>query len=152
MAMTRLPTSRSRGRANLHQGAVGAGVDLATGRTRHAVIQGVSTRRHPDTGEPVVDRLIPDFERALEIAVRATDLTGLGYVGADVVVDALRGPLILELNARPGLAIQVANRQGLMKRLEAIERDWRPGVDLGERLQMGRRLAAADAAIEGRPQ
>jgi hypothetical protein len=67
-------------------------------------------------------------------------------------VDALRGPLILELNARPGLAIQVANRQGLMKRLEAIERDWRPGADLGERLQMGRRLAAADAAIEGRPQ
>ena len=57
---------------------------------------------------------IPDFDRVLEIAVRATDQTGLGYVGADVVVDARLGPVILEMNARPGLAIQLANRAGLL--------------------------------------
>ncbi|MGH0035445.1 MAG: alpha-L-glutamate ligase-like protein [Myxococcota bacterium] len=151
MAMTRLPTRRSRGRANLHQGAVGAGVDLASGRTRHAVIGTQTTRFHPDTGEPVLDRAIPGFAEALEIAVRATDLTGLGYVGADVVVDARHGPLILELNARPGLAIQIANRQGLLGRLQGIERAWQPDMDLATRLELGRRLAreAGDTRTQG---
>jgi alpha-L-glutamate ligase-like protein len=147
MAMIRLPTQASRGRANLHQGALGVGVDLGSGRTCHAVLHGVPTRRHPDTEEEVVDRSIPHFERLLEIAVRATDLTGLGYVGADVVVDVNRGPLILELNARPGLAIQLANRQGLLPRLEEIERTWRPGLDLATRLEMGRRMAMRAAGV-----
>ncbi|MGH0031085.1 MAG: alpha-L-glutamate ligase-like protein [Myxococcota bacterium] len=143
MAMTRLPTLASRGRANLHQGAVGAGIDLATGRTTHAVVRSTSTRRHPDTGELVVDRLLPDWDRALEIAVRATDETELGYVGADVVVDARQGALILELNARPGLAIQVANRAGLLPRLEQVEERWRPGLSVGERLEIGREIGGS---------
>jgi alpha-L-glutamate ligase-like protein len=143
MAMTRLPTRRSRGRANLHQGAVGAGIDLATGITTHAVIDTTPTHRHPDTGEPVVGRLLPDFAKALEIAVLASDQTELGYVGADVVVDARYGALILELNARPGLAIQIANRAGLLPRLREIERVSRPGLPLEERLAIGRRIGSS---------
>jgi len=141
MAMTRLPTIASRGRANLHQGAVGVGVDIRTGRTVHAVIRTTPTVAHPDTGESVIGRSIPHFERALEIAVRATDLTGLGYVGADVVIDATRGPVILELNARPGLAIQMANRAGLLPRLRRIEEAWKPGMSLDERLALGLEIA-----------
>jgi len=142
MAMARLPTKESGGRANLHHGAVGIGIDLATGRSTHAVIHRSPATEHPDTGERVVDRAMPGFDRALEIAVAASDLTGLGYVGADVVVDADRGPMILELNARPGLAIQIANRTGLEPRLAAAERE---NADLRlsfeERLAVGRRLA-----------
>ena len=48
-------------------------------------------------------------------------MTGLGYLGADIVLDRNRGPLLLELNARPGLTIQVTNQAGLKPRLEHIE-------------------------------
>ncbi|HXZ84321.1 MAG TPA: sugar-transfer associated ATP-grasp domain-containing protein, partial [Myxococcota bacterium] len=96
MAMTRLPTTRSRGRANLHQGAVGAGVELDSGVTSFAVCSGRPVEVHPDTQRSVLARKLPEFERVLEIAVRASDQTALGYVGADVVVDAARGPLVLE--------------------------------------------------------
>lgn len=152
MAMTRLPTARSGGRANLHQGAVGAGIDLISGRTRHAVLRSRAVAHNPDTGEPVIGRVIPAFDRILEIAVAATDGTGLGYVGADVVVDARRGPVILELNARPGLAIQLANRAGLRPRLDAVDRRLGPGrrpssgLVLAERVVLGREIAReADA-------
>jgi alpha-L-glutamate ligase-like protein len=145
MAMTRLPTHRSRGRANLHQGAVGAGIDLASGRTNHAVIGVTPVSEHPNTLEPIVGRALPAFEKALEIAVRATDCTGLGYVGADIVVDARRGPVVLELNARPGLSIQIANRSGLLGRLRAVEARWRPEMPFEERLALGREIGTAAA-------
>jgi len=38
-----------------------------------------------------------------------------------MVIDADRGPLILEMNARPGLNIQIANCTGLAKRIARIE-------------------------------
>ncbi len=141
MAMTRLPTRRSAGRANLHQGAVGAGVDLADGRLTHAVQENRPVTHHPDSQHPLIGHRVPHFERALEIAVAATDLTGLGYVGADVVVDATRGPLVLELNARPGLAIQLANRAGLLPRLRAVDERWQPGLPLAARIALGRQIA-----------
>ncbi len=142
MAMTRLPTRRSSGRGNLHQGAVGAGIDLVTGRTNFAVIHSTPIERHPDNDEPVVGRAIPRFPEAVRTALAATDETKLGYVGADVVIDSRFGPVILELNARPGLAIQIANRAGLLPRLEAIRaRDTRR-LDLEARIALGQSLAA----------
>lgn len=141
MSMTRLPTARSDGKASLHQGAVGAGIDMTTGCTSHAVIGNTPIEHHPDTGERVVDRAIPAFEDALRIAIRAGDQTGLGYVGADVVVDAKRGPVLLELNARPGLAIQIANRAGLLPRLQRIRASQLTGMDAEARIALGRRIA-----------
>jgi alpha-L-glutamate ligase-like protein len=150
MAMTRLPTRRSGGRANLHQGAVGVGIDLARGRTVHAMLRGASVTRHPDTGRPLLDRPVPAFARILEIAVRACDESGLGYVGADLVVDPRRGPVVLELNARPGLAVQVANRAGLLPRLRAVERAHGPGLPVEDRVALGCQLARG-ADLEARP-
>jgi len=141
MAMTRLPTRESRGRANLHQGAIGSGVDLATGKLTHAVQHGHPIDRHPDTLEPIGGRRLPHFAKVLEIAVRSADQTGLGYIGADVVVDASHGPLVLELNARPGLAIQLANGAGLSKRLDAIDRELEPGLGWRERIALGASIA-----------
>jgi alpha-L-glutamate ligase-like protein len=137
MSMTRLPTHRSRGRANLHQGAIGAGVELASGQIVHAVLDNAPVSHHPDTQRPLLGVGVPSFARVLEIAVAATDETGLGYVGADVVIDARRGPVILELNARPGLAIQAANRAGLVPRLRAVSEKLRAGATLGERIALG---------------
>jgi len=122
MAMVRLPTRLSGGRANLHQGAVGVGADLSTGRMKAAILKNHPVTSHPDTGARLLGRTIPGFDRSLEIAVGAADETGLGYLGADVVVDANRGPVILEMNARPGLSIQLCNRSGLLPRTASIDR------------------------------
>ena len=148
MSMTRLPTHRSRGRANLHQGAIGAGVELATGRILHAVLDGAPITRHPDTDRAVLGVLVPSFSRVLEIAVAATDQTGLGYVGADVVVDAKKGPVVLELNARPGLAIQAANRAGLLPRLRAVSERAQSGAPLAERIALGIEIARVARTLE----
>lgn len=147
MAMTRLPTRRSGGRANIHQGAVAAGIDLGSGRTTHAIQQSRPIQLHPDSGEPLLDREIPGFKDLLSIAVRAADETGLGYVGADLVVDARRGPVLLEMNARPGLMVQLANRAGLLPRLRAIDRSWQADRSLDERLALGVRIAHAVAGL-----
>lgn len=122
MAMVRLPTRLSGGKANLHQGALGAGIDLASGRTLTAVWGTSIVEEHPDTGNPVAGVTIPRWDALLELGARSYELTGLGYQGIDIVLDRDKGPLILELNARPGLAIQMANREGLHSRLEQVER------------------------------
>ncbi len=120
MAMIRLPTRRSRGKANLHQGAVGAGLDIATGITTFGVLGNQQVRDHPDTGAPIAGLAVPRWEYLLTLAARSYELTGLGYVGVDIVLDRQFGPLILELNARPGLNIQICNRAGLRHRLQQV--------------------------------
>lgn len=121
MSMVRLPTRMSDGKANLHRGCIGAGVDIATGKTLTAVWKNTIVETHPDTGNPVSDVQIPEWEKLLDIAARSYEMTGLGYQGIDLVLDKDRGPMMLELNARPGLNIQIANREGLRHRLEKIE-------------------------------
>ncbi len=138
MAMVRLPTRMSRGKANLHQGAVGTGVDMATGITTTAVLKGRLVDTHPDNGNPVAGVVIPNWERLLEIAARSYELTGLGYQGIDIVLDSALGPLVLELNARPGLAIQLANRCGLGKRLEAVRADHKQLTSVQARVDYAR--------------
>jgi alpha-L-glutamate ligase-like protein len=121
MAMLRLPTRESNGRANLHQGGIGVGIDLDTGLTNHAVLRNRAVNLHPDTRLPVVGMRVPYWSEVLEMSRRISREVGLGYVGVDIVVDANQGPMLLEANARPGLAIQIANNRGLMHRLRDIE-------------------------------
>lgn len=121
MAMVRLPTRLSGGKANLHQGAIGVGINLATGMTLGGVFHNDPIDYHPDTMNPIVDISIPYWDKILEIAAGCYELTGLGYLGVDIVIDKEQGPLMLELNARPGLNIQIANREGILHRYRAIE-------------------------------
>jgi alpha-L-glutamate ligase-like protein len=121
MAMVRLPTRSSDGKANLHQGAIGVGIDMDSGKTLQGVHGSLVIEHHPDTGNPVSGIQVPYWEKMLGMASRSSEMTGLGYVGVDLVVDQSQGPLLLELNARPGLAIQIANRDGLYGRLKRID-------------------------------
>jgi alpha-L-glutamate ligase-like protein len=121
MAMLRLPTRESDGKANLHQGAIGAGLNLANGQTMTAVWHDQIITTHPDTGQPIPGLQVPHWNEILHIASRCGSLCGLGYIGADLVIDRHRGPLLLELNARPGLGIQMANLTPLLPRLRQIE-------------------------------
>lgn len=121
MSMVRLPTRMSGGKANLHQGAIGAGIDIASGTTLTAVWRNAIISEHPDTGNAVTGVQIPKWKTLLKIAAQCNELTGLGYIGVDLVLDKDKGPLILEMNARPGLNIQIANRAGLLPRLQLVE-------------------------------
>jgi len=117
-AMLRLPTRNSGGRANLHQGAVGVGVDLAREETVHAVHLGVSVTEHPDTGAPLLGRTLPGMEVVLGLCRTLGAAVPLKYLGADIALTP-RGPVLLEINARPGLEIQNANHAGLRGLLES---------------------------------
>ena len=117
-AMLRLPTRVSDGRANLHQGAVGAGVDIDTGETLGGVLNNDAVDTHPDTKVQIAGHKIPHWPLIVDAAERLSRALELGYVGIDIVLDSVRGPVVLEANARPGLGIQIANRCGLLSRLE----------------------------------
>ncbi len=121
MGMIRLPTRNSDGKANLHQGAVGVGIDIASGVTLDGVWQNRAVQEHPDFGVVLAGLQIPAWNDLLELSARCFELTGLGYMGVDIVLDRNMGPLILEINARPGLAIQIANNSGLQARLDRVE-------------------------------
>ncbi len=145
MAMMRLPTRQSGGRANLHQGAIGVGIDMASGRTLFGVMESRIIEQHPDSGFPVERFEVPDWTALLDLAARCQKAVGLGYLGVDIVLDAQRGPLVLELNARPGLAIQIANQAGLERRLKAVDRLADPEkMSPGERLDWLARMADSD--------
>ncbi len=121
MCMVRLPTRHSGGKANLHQGAIGAGISLQTGKTLGGVFQNDLIDYHPDTLNSIVGIDVPYWQQILEIAASCYELTGLGYLGVDIVLDKEHGPMMLELNARPGLNIQIANKEGVLHRYRAIE-------------------------------
>ena len=123
MSMVRLPTKSSDGRANLHQGAIGAGLNLSNGWVNNAVIRNQVVDTHPDTGHQIIGLKLPFWREILELAARCHDMVGLGYLGADIVLTPDQRPILLELNARPGLAIQIANLAGLVPRLEKIRKD-----------------------------
>jgi alpha-L-glutamate ligase-like protein len=134
MAMTRLPTQESDGRANLHQGAIGAGIDMRSGKINHAIHHNKVISKHPDTGYTLTGHQIPYWLDILHIAAKSYDMTKMGYLGVDVVVDPVKGPLVLEMNARPGLSIQVANRIGLRRILDRFQGDADPDLISEERV------------------
>ena len=119
MAMMRCATHSSDGKANLHQGAVGVGIDIGSGQSICAVQHNRIVTQHPDTKIAFNQLQIPHWQQVLELAASCASMTGLDYLGADIVLDRQSGPMLLELNARPGLAIQVANQVGLRHRLAA---------------------------------
>ena len=139
MAMLRLPTKASSGKANLQQGAIGVGIDIATGTTTTAVLgKNKMIDYIPGTRLLLSGIKIPYWNDILKLSVRAQEISNLGFLGADIAIDKINGPTIIELNARPGLSIQIANLSGLKRRLEkvkdlkikTIEKGVRVGKDL----------------------
>ncbi|MCX6766911.1 MAG: RimK/LysX family protein [Candidatus Moranbacteria bacterium] len=122
MAMLRLPTRESEGKANLQQGGVGVGIDMASGVTTTAVYHKNTIIEYLPGSRLVLSGIrIPYWKNILSLAVRAQEISGLGFLGADIAIDRDRGPVFLELNARPGLSIQIANLDGLLGRLQRVE-------------------------------
>ena len=144
MAMVRLPTRASDGKANLHQGAVGAGVDMSLGETLTGVLDNDIVDEHPDTGALIAGLRIPQWDFILESSARGYEVTHLGYLGVDMVIDRDKGPLILEMNARPGLNIQIANCTGLASRVARIDEIFDADTKPAERARIARREFPAE--------
>lgn len=125
MSYVRLPTEESGGRANLFQGAAAAGIDIATGITTYGVHHAKPVEFFPGSRRRLAGIQIPQWEEILETAINAASAVGLGYMASDIVLQPQgeQGavPMILEVNAQPGLKIQIANRAGLRDRLERVK-------------------------------
>lgn len=132
MAMLRIPTKASDGKANLHAGGIGAGIDLASGVTTTSVkrkipsivdydFEQIEETYDLENNLPLRGVKIPFWDEILTMSVKAQIASGLGFSGIDVVIDREKGPMILELNARPGLGIQMVNMAGLRGRLERVD-------------------------------
>ncbi|MGF1525661.1 MAG: alpha-L-glutamate ligase-like protein [Candidatus Competibacterales bacterium] len=123
MAMLRLPTRAYVAKANLHTGGIGVGIDMGTGKTLGGVQYDRFIDNHPETGGTLVGRQIPHWREMMVMAAKFFEITELGYLGVDIVLDKDKGPMLLEINARPGISIQIANREGILGRLQQVERD-----------------------------
>ncbi len=165
MAMTRLPTKRSNGTANLHSGAICTGIDIGTGITTYSMHNIDDKNIMSDTYELIDSTLdlknnkplsgiqIPFWDEMLEISLKCQKASGLGYIGVDIALDAEKGPVVFELNARPGLGIQVANQAGLRWRLEKVKgldiKSIKHGIRVAKNL-FGGEVEESIEAISGR--
>ncbi len=118
MAMLRVPTVESEGKANMELGAIAMGVDIGSGITTGAAKKSKFITRLPN-GEKAAGFKVPYWDEILHAVAKSQSVTKIGFLGVDLVVTNT-GVKILELNARPGLKIQVANRVPLKKRLDKV--------------------------------
>ena len=139
MAMARIPTHESDGKANLDRGAIALGIDMATGITTYGIKGKKDYITHfPNSKKKVNGILVPHWQEAMLMAVKAANAAGYKFMGADLFIHETKGPMIVELNGFPGLSIQLANRAGLKRRIERVEgieiRDAEHGVRIARAL------------------
>ena len=146
MAMLRLPTEESGGRANLHAGGVGLGIDLSLGMTTTAVHKGRLIESLPKKRLELSGIKIPHWDEVLLLAIRASQAIGLNYAGVDIAIDRDDGPVVLEINARPGLDIQFANIAPLRTRLRRVEGLKMKSID--KKIRLAKHLFGAEIEQE----
>ena len=148
MAMMRCATHSSDGKANLHQGAVGVGIDMGSGP--QCLCGAAQPYCQPATrilGMGFDTLQIPHWQQLLELAAGCAEFSGLDYLGVDIVLDRLRGPMLLELNARPGLAIQIANQTGLRQRLRVAEQIADGCDSADEKIALARKQFSSESTV-----
>lgn len=177
MSYVRYPTEESGGRANLFQGAAAVGIDIATGITTYGVHHAKQVEFLPNSRRKLRGIEIPQWDQILETAIEAAKAIGLGYMASDIVLQTISSnkkseirnesgleaavPMILEVNAQPGLKIQIANKVGLRERLERVKglkiRDAKHGIRVAKALfadaklmekGLGRKTVAAFEEVE----
>lgn len=120
MAMLRLPTEESGGRANLSQGALGIGLDIASGKPTYINYKNEIINEVPNYGQFDENFKVPYWDEILNICAKSQYITNLGFLGCDIAIDNNNGPILIEINARPGTKIQIANKAPLQKRLKQV--------------------------------
>ncbi|MEA3354952.1 MAG: sugar-transfer associated ATP-grasp domain-containing protein [Patescibacteria group bacterium] len=158
MAFLRLPTKESHGKANMFQGAVACGIDMATGVTTKGIKHTHEIKFFPGTRRKLKGIKIPRWDRVLKLAVKTAEVVGLGFCRVDIALQPNKTksgklkskPMVLEINSQPGLKIQIANEAGLRRRLERVEglkvKTVRQGIEIGKQLFAAR---DEDESIQG---
>lgn len=144
LAMLRLPTTESEGKANLHLGAVGVGIDIASGSATYAVCRNKFIRTLPN-GEKLSDLEIPEWDKILLAASNAQKVSQIGFLAVDIALTT-NGIKILELNARAGLSIQIASQVPLRSRLKKVIDLKVPGPEKG--VELCKALFSSNATAE----
>ena len=119
MAMLRVPTKESEGRANLAENAMAIGINLSNGEPNYYYYKGKISKKDPINKNPI--KKIPNFIRVLQVAVKCAQLSKLKLVGCDIAFNEKNEPCLIEINARPGLKIQLANKDSLKERINKIK-------------------------------
>lgn len=117
LGMIRIPTDKSDGKGNLHQGALGVALDIKTGRIGQGFDGNKYISVHPDNEVKFEGLLVPQWDEIIAISKKTAKSLPLKYLGIDIVLDDNLGPLVIEVNVRPGLEIQNVNKIGLMEQL-----------------------------------
>ncbi len=120
LGMLRVPTDKSDGKANLHQGGLGIGIDIDTGQMTLGYDGQLYHAEHPDSKAPIAGVRLPFWEEILALSLKTAHHFPLKYLGVDIVIDQVKGPMIMEVNVRPGLGIQMVNKKGLKPILQSI--------------------------------
>ena len=118
LAMLRVPTEESDGKANMELGAYGLGIDIGNGKTTGGAYYSDYIKRLSN-GESAVGFQIPFWDEILHATSKIQLVTGIGYLGIDFVITNT-GIKVLELNARAGIKIQIANQVPQKKRLRKV--------------------------------
>lgn len=151
LAMLRLPTAASDGKANLHSGGICAGIDMSKAEVTYLLQYDQLIHEVPGIGS-LTGFTIPFWDEILRMAVQAQYITNIGFLGVDIALDRT-GPILLEVNARPGLMVQVANLVPLRKRLRRVEglkvKSVARGIAIAKAL-FGRKLEKDIKALSGR--
>jgi len=133
MAMLRIPTEKSGGKANLHSWACAAWIDIWTGKLTYITQFWKIIKSVPWIWD-IRWLVLPNWNKMLEMSVKVQKETRIWYLGCDIVMDNKDGPLLLEINVRPWLEVQVANLARLKDRLERVEWIYVNSVDKWVRL------------------
>jgi hypothetical protein len=106
---------------NMHAGGIAAAPDIPTGRLSRASDLGMNARlgwftAHPDTGEQIEGRVLPFWQEAKQLAIKAhrafSDRTVVGW---DIAI-LEDGPILVEGNGNPDMdIIQRFMRVGLKR-------------------------------------
>ncbi len=119
MAMFRIPTKESRWKANLHAWACWVWVDIATGKLTYISYKWKNVKSVPWIWDVRWIEL-PNWDKVLNLAVKVQEITKIWFLGCDIVLDKEDWPLLLEMNIRPWLAVQLANLSPLETRLKKV--------------------------------
>lgn len=120
LAMLRMPTDQSDGKGNLHAGALGIGIDLTKGVLTKGFTGESYVDYHPDSNVKFEGLNLPEWEATMEIAYKTAACFPLKYLGIDIVYDEHLGPMVMEINVRPGLEIQNVNQTGILDRIKEL--------------------------------
>jgi len=120
IAMLRVPTANSKWKANLHAGACWVWIDIWSGKLTYITQFKKMIKSIPWLWDIRWIEL-PYWEDILKLATKVQQITNIGYVGCDIVIDDKVWPLLLEVNVRPWLEVQVANKVALYDRLKKVQ-------------------------------